>query len=78
MAYALGSIGGEAQAPQGGVVGHQRLQPGFIDGNAPGAQTLHLGFVHVHAQYLVAHIGQHGPLHQAHIARAKYGDFHAA
>ena len=78
MAHALGGIGGKAQATQGGVVRHKGLKPGFIDGNAPGAQSLHLGFVHVHAQHLVAHIGQYGPLHKAHIACAKYGDFHAA
>ena len=76
MAHALGGVGRKAQAPLGGVVGHQRLQPGFVDGDVPGAQGLHLGLVHIHAQHLVAHIGQHGALHQTDVAGAKNGNFH--
>src|SRR5690606_33117417 len=69
-------VGGELQPAGGVVVAHQVFQARFIDRNLALLQARDLVRVHIHADHLVADFGQHGALHQTHIARANYGYFH--
>ena len=76
MCHRTGHIGGEVQAAGLHVAGHDQVQARFVNGDAPVFQDLDLAWVDVQAQHVVAHFGQTGPGHQAHIAGANNRNFH--
>jgi hypothetical protein len=71
-----GHVGGELQAARPGVARHDVGQARLVDGNVPFAQGRDPGGVRVHADDVVAHLGQAGAGHQAYIAGANDGDLH--
>ena len=67
-----GALRGEEQPARLHVGGHQRLQPRLENGHLAPLQALDLAGVLVDAGDHVAEVGEAGPRHQAHIARADH------
>ena len=76
MGHALSGVSSEAQAACRLVGLHQGLQPRLVDGDMACLQRGHFGGIDVHADHIVADVGQHCTLHQADIAGAKNRNFH--
>jgi hypothetical protein len=74
---ACGHVGGELQPARRHVALHHLLQAGLEDGHVAVVQDADLAFVHIQAHHVVAHLGQAGARHQAHIAVADDSHLHA-
>ena len=59
-----------------GVALDECIEPRLVDRHLAALQPLDLGGVHVHADHVIAGIGQAGACHEAHVARAENGDAH--
>ncbi len=68
--------GGEMQAPGGAVLLDEPVQPRLEKRDLAALEPLDPGCVDVHAHHVVAGLGQHRGLHEAHITRPKYRDPH--
>jgi hypothetical protein len=71
-----GGIGGELQPPRLGIALDERIEPGLMDRHLPALQPLDFPRIDVHANHVIAGIGQACPAHQTHIARAEDRDAH--
>ena len=54
----------------------QVVQPRFDDGHLTALEARHPRLVHIHAQHVVAHVGEAGGAHQAHVTAAVYRYLH--
>lgn len=71
-------IAAETQAAAVQAFAQQGVEPGFVDAGEALREAFDLVPVDVHAQYIVAHFGEDGGLHQSYIATAEYADLHGA
>ena len=76
VAYARAHVGGEGEAPVIHVAGDHLLETGLVDGHAAGAQGLDLVAVLVHADDVVAEVGEDRPRHESDISGADDADVH--
>lgn len=76
MGDALGYIGGETQPTAGAVAPNHLVEARFVNGDFATLKHGHLARVHVHAQHIVADLGETGAGDQPNITGAEEGDFH--
>jgi len=67
---------GETQAARRAVAAHDLLEPGLVDGDAPGFEDVDLAPVQIEAEDVVADVGEAGARDQAHVAGTDDGDLH--
>ena len=73
----LGGIHRELQALRLQIAPDQCLEAGLVDGHLAPRQRGDLGRIHVHADDMIARIGQAGPGDEADVAGTEYGYTHA-
>jgi len=74
---AFGQVGGEAQPAAVAVALDQIVEAGFVDRDFAALEHFDLARVHVHAQHVVAHLGETGTSDQPDVAGTENRDFHA-
>ncbi len=77
MLDALDRIGGEFDTTGFRIALDQGVQAGLVNRDLAPIQPLDLARIDVHANDMVARIGQAGPGDEAHVARAEYSYSHS-
>ena len=61
-------VGAEAEPAAGGIVAHQGFEAGFVNRNPSGLKCGYLCGIHIHAEYVVAHLRKAGAGNKTDIA----------
>ncbi len=78
MLDGLTGVSGEVETAGLDIAQHHALQPRLEDGNLALLEAIDLGRINVHADHVMADIGQTGASHQAYVACSEDSDFHVS
>lgn len=76
MSDSGGGLCGELQRPCGDIAFDHRREAGFVDGDIALLQPVDLARIDIHADHVMADIGEAGPGDKADIAGAEDGQTH--
>jgi hypothetical protein len=76
MAHRFRHVGGKPQAAGSRIAPHQRFESRFVNRYATGVQQLHLVFIEIEAEHVVAEVRETRARDQSHVAGADDRDLH--